>query len=515
MKRIKLFRILLEETAHLGSLDEVCQAVLRHLPMPVGFSMAVLSVYDPERDVLVVKASKGLPEVMARGPTEFAASWLLSGSASKNGEALIVRDLEREFGSKLRFAKEFGIKTFVCVPIVFHKKMLGVLGFANQEPVEFEDSELAWYEDVAAFASCLLEQKKANEDLRVAEARLNEAQRLAAVGSWERNIKTNASTWSAETYRILGVDPSLPPLFETFLSRVHPDDRGVLNEALANALEKDIPYNLDFRTKSLEGIERILNSRAQLKRDSLGNPTALLGTIQDITARKAIEREKDFFLATLSHELRTPLTAIMAWADLLADKMLDPKTFEKGIALVQKSARTQARLIEDLLDVSRIISGKISLDLRKVSLDPFLEALSGTFSPLMKPKEINWECRSVVKGLEVTADPARVQQILSNLINNALKFTPPGGSITLFTRENLGRIEIRVRDTGDGIPADFLPRIFQRFSQADTSFTKKHGGLGLGLAICQGLVEMMGGAIRAESPGPGKGATFTVELPKA
>ncbi len=534
MKRIKLFRTLLEETADLTSLDEVCQVVLRILAPQAGFLMAMISLYDPVRDILVEKARHGLP--LRSKPMEIPGSQLWSGPFTTRREALVLRNLDKQSDPKFDFLKNLGIKTYVSIPIVFHKKALGVLGFANREQGETEELDFAWHEDVTAFVSCLIAQKEANEELRNAQQRLNEAQKLAGVGSWERNVRTNASSWSLETYRLLGLDPTLPASFPTFLSRVHSEDLEALKQSLTDSVAGRAPYDIVFRVNSLNGVEKILNSKAELRRDPSGAPLALLGTLQDVTEQKLIEREKtlllekeqiarataersnhekDFFLATLSHELRTPLTAIMTWSELLADKKMDAKTFDKGILLVQKSARAQARLIEDLLDVSRIISGKITLELCTVPLDALLETLTETFVPQMKTKNIGWQCRLEVIGLRVFADPIRLQQVLSNLVSNALKFTPAEGTIALFARASGSSIEISIRDSGEGIPPEFLPVIFNRFTQADTSYTKKHGGLGLGLAISQGLIEMMGGVIRAESPGLGKGATFVITLPKA
>jgi PAS domain S-box-containing protein len=237
---------------------------------------------------------------------------------------------------------------------------------------------------------------------------------------------------------------------------------------------------------------------------------------RESSARAAAEesnRLKDEFLATVSHELRTPLTAILGWSRMLeAGSIADPMA-SRALETIRRNAKAQSQIIDDILDVSRIITGKLYLDLHPLELAPVIEAAVNVVRPTAEAKGIQILIQLEPKSMVVTGDSNRLQQVVWNLLSNAIKFTPSGGSVCLSTAEVGSQIEIRVTDTGQGISRDFLPFVFDRFRQADSTSTRQHGGLGLGLAIARHLVEIHGGTIKAESLGDGKGATFSVRLP--
>jgi PAS domain S-box-containing protein len=226
-------------------------------------------------------------------------------------------------------------------------------------------------------------------------------------------------------------------------------------------------------------------------------------------------RLKDEFLATLSHELRTPLNAILGWAQLLERAPSDPETVSRGIEVIGQSARMQSQLISDLLDMSRIISGKMRLDVKRVSLVAVLDAAIDSVRPAADANAIRIEKFTAPEADYVNGDPARLQQVLWNILSNAVKFSPRGGRIQIRLAISGSHVQIRVDDQGKGISRDFLPYIFERFRQADASATRQYGGLGLGLAIVKQLVELHGGSVEASSPGEGKGTSFVVRLPAA
>jgi len=233
-------------------------------------------------------------------------------------------------------------------------------------------------------------------------------------------------------------------------------------------------------------------------------------------ARQEAERAgriKDEFLATLSHELRTPLHAIFGWTQIIKLNPRDEAAISEGINVIDRNVRLQTELIEDLLDMSRIISGKVRLDMRRVRLPELIDAALDSVMPALSAKTIRLE-KVVGSDVEyVSGDPGRLQQVLWNLLTNAIKFTPKEGTIQVRAHRVASHLEIRVTDTGEGIAPEFLSQLFERFSQSDASTTRNHGGLGLGLSIVRHLVEMHGGTIRAESPGVGQGATFVLSLP--
>ncbi|MBD0372418.1 MAG: PAS domain S-box protein [Pyrinomonadaceae bacterium] len=224
-------------------------------------------------------------------------------------------------------------------------------------------------------------------------------------------------------------------------------------------------------------------------------------------------RMKDEFLATLSHELRTPLTAILGWSSMLRAGQLDNETARRAFEAIERNAKSQRQIIEDLLDVSRIITGKLRLDLREVEPSLLIDSAIEAVRPAAEAKGVRIQKLTGTGVSHLTGDPSRLQQVFWNLLSNAVKFTPAGGRVQISLERKDSQLEIAVSDTGQGISAEFLPYVFDRFRQADSTTTRKHGGLGLGLAIVRHLVELHGGTVRAESAGVGQGATFTVTLP--
>ena len=238
--------------------------------------------------------------------------------------------------------------------------------------------------------------------------------------------------------------------------------------------------------------------------------------VREQAARRQAEeanRIKDEFLATLSHELRTPLNAILGWAQMLRMTKLEEATANRAYATIERNARAQAQLISDLLDVSRIITGKLRLDQKPVDLAAVVDAVLDTVRPAAEAKGIPITVHLAPAVSPVLGDPDRLQQVVWNLLSNAIKFTPREGRVEVYLRQVDGNVEIAVRDTGSGILPAFLPFVFDRFRQAESTTTRSHGGLGLGLSIVRHLVELHGGTVAVESAGEGAGATFTVALP--
>jgi PAS domain S-box-containing protein len=262
------------------------------------------------------------------------------------------------------------------------------------------------------------------------------------------------------------------------------------------------------------GVSKVARDITSIKRN-LREREALLA--RETAARAEAERlgkMKDEFLSTLSHELRTPLNAILGWANVLRSSD-NPEDLQEGLETIERNARAQAQLIDELLDMSRIINGKLRLDLQSVDLAAIVASAVDSVRPAADGRKLRLTKLLDPKAGPIIADPNRLQQVLWNLLSNAIKFTPAGGRIQVLLQRVNSHIEITVADTGQGIPRDFLPHLFARFSQAETSSSRRHGGLGLGLAIVKSIVELHGGSITASSPGPDQGATFIVSLPLA
>jgi PAS domain S-box-containing protein len=258
--------------------------------------------------------------------------------------------------------------------------------------------------------------------------------------------------------------------------------------------------------------------------------------VRDITGRKRAEQEregllaateaardeaqdasraKDQFLAILSHELRTPLTSIVGWVYLLRSGTVDEATLAKGLATIERNVMSQAKLVADILDMSRIISARLRLTVRPLQLSPLIAAVLESLLPGARAKNIRVLPVLDPSAGAVLGDPDRLQQVVWNLVSNAIKFTPAGGQVQVRLAREDGLVQVVVQDTGVGIPREFLPHVFDLFRQRDSSDTRPHGGVGLGLALVRRLVELHGGAVSVESEGENRGATFTVSLPAA
>jgi signal transduction histidine kinase/ActR/RegA family two-component response regulator len=270
----------------------------------------------------------------------------------------------------------------------------------------------------------------------------------------------------------------------------------------------------DRAERALEDLSRERErAREAMKEGEIERQKLLDGERAARAEAERMVRTKDEFLATLSHELRTPLNAILGWAQLLRAGKMAPKDASRGLEVIERNARAQARLVEDLLDMSRIISGTARLDVKTVDFGSVVDAALDSVRAAAQAKSIRLT-KSVDESVSrASGDRARLQQILWNLLSNAIKFTPNGGSVEVALKAVSDAVEISVSDTGQGIAPEFMPHVFERFRQADSSVTRIHSGLGLGLAIARHLTELHGGTIRAESEGSGRGAVFTVRLP--
>jgi signal transduction histidine kinase len=271
-------------------------------------------------------------------------------------------------------------------------------------------------------------------------------------------------------------------------------------EALARA-------EAEHRAKSLKASERALREgEMQLRRLHQSESAAR-------HSAAVANRVRDEFLATLSHELRTPLTAMMGWVEMLRRGSLDAAAMARGLEVIERNVKLEAQLIEDLLDVSQIITGKLRFEVRPLDLRPVIEAAIAVVRPAAGARSIRLEVDFAMDEARVLGEPDRLRQVLWNLLSNAIRFTPPGGRVSVRVARAGGEVQITVADDGKGISPEFLPFVFERFRQANSSLTRSSGGLGLGLAIVRHLVELHGGTVSAASPGEGRGAVFTVLLP--
>jgi signal transduction histidine kinase len=359
-------------------------------------------------------------------------------------------------------------------------------------------------------------------DVRLIKEMLVEAKHTAFELECFERLTDGLARLSEDRFEVVLLDLSLP------------DSTGLDTFVTFNAAAPDLPVVILSGFNDEVVAVECVNAGAQdyLIKDEV-NSHLLIRSLRYAVARGLLEKErsqllareraaraqaeeanraKDEFLAIVSHELRTPLSAMLGWSRMLATGKLDPETVKRGIEAIERNARAQTQLIGDLLDISRITTGKLHLNARPLKLDPIISGVLDAMSPAAQAKQISLQMKLAEDAGLISGDPDRMQQIVWNILSNAIKFTPAGGRVEVAVSRIDTCVEISVADTGQGISAEFLPHVFERFRQADSSTTRKFGGLGLGLSIVRHLVELHGGLIQVQSEGEGKGSTFTVRF---
>jgi len=369
--------------------------------------------------------------------------------------------------------------------------------------------------------------------LKESEARFRQLADSAPVLIWMSDAEGTCS-WLNRPWLEFTGEPLEKQIGDGWERFVHPEDVVRCKETFRQHFEARTPFEMDYRLRRHDGTHRWLITRGMPLFSGTGSFLGFMGGCIDIHERKEAEKDseallkveqrarleaertallKDEFLATVSHEMRTPLTAMLGWVQLLRNGTLSQDAVPHALETIERNARAQAKLIDDLLDMSRILSGRLRLDVQQVQPAEIVEAAISAAEPAATAKSVR-----IVSDLDphtgpIVGDPTRLQQIIWNLLNNAIKFTPAKGTVTVKLKRDEYSLDIRVTDTGEGITPEFLPHVFDRFRQQDASTVRRHQGLGLGLAIVKQLVELHGGSVEAHSEGVGHGATFVVHLP--
>ncbi len=377
-------------------------------------------------------------------------------------------------------------------------------------------------------------QKEAEETLRVSNQRFRMMADSAPVLIWIADSTKGRSwfnkRWLEFTGRALEQEQGFG-----WTQNVHEDDLTHCLQNYAEGFDSRKPFRSEYRVRRADGMARwIIEQATPLFEGPTGGFSGYIGSCVDITEAKQLQTEreetlkaeraareeaervgrlKDEFLATVSHELRTPLNAVLGWATLLRRLQPGSEDHARGLETIERNARVQGQIIADLLDMSRIISGKVQLDVQPLDLNEVINAALDAVRLSIEAKKLRLRVTLDARAGRLRGDPGRLQQVFWNLLTNAVKFTPSGGHIDVFMERANSHVEVSVEDSGMGIKPEFLAFVFDRFRQADSSTTRRYGGLGLGLSIVKHLVELHGGSVRVKSPGEGKGATFVVALP--
>ena len=402
-------------------------------------------------------------------------------------------------------------------------------------PVElsFQPLEKVGDDQIFVFARCLPE-KDASELPGAENEQLLRAAENADIGLWFWDIETSKIYSTPRCNELLGLPAYEPMTFETFLTVVHPEDRAAVEGLFSRLQFESTRYENEFRVVRADGTIDWISAEGKSLSDRGSAPSRMMGVVRKITDQKyavselakvydrekrardeAVEanRAKDFFLAFVSHELRSPLNAILGWSKILLTKKVDDATRKNALETIERSARLQTKLINDLVDSARVASGKLRLEFHPTNLCEIVRGAYQAQKPTADAHNLDFTFKADRDEVVVFGDAGRLQQVLTNLISNAIKFTPEGGKISIDLTTTPDTVSVRVSDTGQGIGPEALPKVFRQFSQGEIGRAKTNTGLGLGLSIVKILVAKHGGTVEALSEGLGKGAQFVVTLP--
>ncbi|OKH43482.1 hypothetical protein NIES2101_30320 [Calothrix sp. HK-06] len=463
-------------------------------------------------------------------------------AAYRTGHAVFSSDVQADANlspQEREAYKAIEIGAYIGVPLVKEGEFVAGLAVHTSRSRAWTPDEVFLAEEVAERTWAAVERARAEVALRDSENRFRMAIEAAQLGTWDWNLITNELILDEGYKTIFGLPPSSSNSIEVFFAGMHPTELERIQQLVQIALNpaSEGKYDVEYRIIGIQDkVERWVAAKGQVYFDYAGNPQRFIGTVLNITEQKRIEvvreqflareqaaREaadranqiKDEFLAVLSHELRTPLNPILGWSKLLQQGKLDAPKTKTALATIERNAKLQVQLIDDLLDISRILRGKLTLTVVPVDLSTVIIAALETVRLAAEAKAIQIQTNVLPNIGIVMGDGGRLQQVVWNILSNAVKFTPQGGQVTINLTSDNNHAQIQVTDTGKGISADFLPYVFEHFRQEDGATTRKFGGLGLGLAIVRQIVEMHGGMVAVNSLGEEKGATFIVKIPLA
>jgi PAS domain S-box-containing protein len=505
------------------TVEEIYSAALDALTDGIGVSRSAVLLFDPD-GVMRFKAHRGLSDAYRRA-VEGHTPW---APDTPDPEPVFVPDASCELSLEpyMPALQREGIAGMAFIPLVSLGRVIGkfMLYFAEPRELTAEEQQLALV--IASQVAFAIERLRAEELALRSEERLLFALDAASMGTFEWNLVSNTVRWSPNLERVHGLPPgTFDGTFQSYEREIHPEDHDRVITTVTRAVEEGIPYEIEYRIVTPSGATKWLEGKGRVEYEG-GRPARLTGVCRDVTPRKEMElarlaaadeasRLKDEFLATLSHELRTPLNAILGWVQILQSGDLSNERVRHAIDVIARNGKLQAQLIEDILDISRIISKKLDIERSTVRVPGLVEATVAALLPAARAKQIQMRHWVAEDLPPIEGDPKRLQQVLGNVVSNAIKFTPEGGSVEIRCAASDGVVSIEVKDTGIGIDSEFLPLVFDRFRQADSRATRQHGGLGLGLAITRHLVEQHNGEIEAHSVGRDQGTKITIRLPTA
>lgn len=528
-----------EEFATLLTAEEIMTAVGTKIGKYLNVSACLFGEINLNENLVTVQSAWNpnsvIPDVIGvHKLSEFVSEEFQA--AAQRGEIIAIDNTQTDSRTDAQNYAAFNIHSFVSIPFRRAGEWKYLITINDTKPRQWSKDELELIREVSSRTFPRIERANAEAALRESEERLRLATNAAEMFSWETDVVAQKIKWSENAAEIIGCAPEdLPNHTDGGQFFVLPEDKENLDFEFQQILKEGITnYIFEFRGNEPEADRKFWQAQGLIIYDEKKNPLRIVGVTQNITARKRAEKErerlleserlarheaenanrlKDEFLATVSHELRTPLNAILGWASIARKNPADAETTDRALEIIERSARQQNQIIADILDVSRIITGKLHLNIMPVNLAEVINSAIETVRPTLDAKRIKLETVFDSKASLITGDANRLQQIMWNLLTNAAKFAETDGQISVALRGNGAFAEVTVTDNGIGIEPEFLPFVFDRFRQADGGMNRKHGGLGLGLSIVRHLTEAHGGSVSVESCGKGTGASFTVQFP--
>ncbi len=522
LERELLARLNAEVSASLienKALPEILQACAEAVVTHLDAAFARIWTLDETANVLELKASAGLYTHLdgehSRVPVGKYKIGLIAAERRPHLTNSVVGD---ERVNNQEWAKREGMVAFAGYPLIIGDRLIGVVAMFARRQLGLD--ALKALESAANTIGLGIERKHAEELLRDSEEKFRDLANSISQFAWMADASGFIFWYNERWFEYTGT--TLEEMQGWGWQKVHhPNEIERVTAKFKQHLASGEPWEDTFPLRSQADEYRWFLSRAVPIRDETGSIVRWFGTNTDIeevrqarVEAEAANRLKDEFLATLSHELRTPLTSILGWTRLLQTGDFDAEKSKRALETIERNARAQNQLIDDLLDVSRIITGKLRLDVSPVELSMVIEAAVDVVRPAAEARNIRLRMLLDPSAGAVSGDANRLQQVVWNLLTNAVKFTLKGGQVEVRLERVNSHVEIAVSDTGQGIAPEFVPHVFDRFRQADQSATRTHGGLGLGLSIVRQLVEQHGGTVGVESEGVGQGTTFTIKLPR-
>lgn len=499
------------------NLNQKLSLILTRTTAYFGMEFGILSHWDGHKDTI----ESAFPSRATINQIDFISSAQILMNEVRKARRTIGHDILGEPGTDIKtVVNTYSLKSSLITPISIEGRLFGTLGFYSEKPrtKAFKKSDLQLLELISRWVGFEMARTHHLRNLEVSEERFSLAAKGASVGIWDWvDVTGSEVVWSDQFYRLLGYEPGdIPASLDSFLSILHPDDHEKTFKAVQDHFYHNLPFKIEYRLLCKDENYKWFLGTGQAVWDKNGQPRRMIGSIMDIQTQKNAELLKDEFVSTVSHELRTPLTSIVGSIGLIRSGrfgQIDPE-MDKLLRIAASNGDRLVRLINDILDIEKITAGTIDFKRERLMVSDLVNQSIELNGTMLLQMETNVRVEDRSNGARIVGDQHRLHQAITNLLSNAAKFSPPNAPITVQITDEDGEVGIHVSDRGQGIPADQLELIFDRFVQVESSMTRNKGGSGLGLSITQAIAEAHQGRINVSSQ-VGKGSTFSLIFPNA